>query len=303
MEYEQNFEHHPLVDALDHEILMHREVHFGGHFPTMIEYYREEKKGAQPEFRLEQIEKLAALEAEIGQNLAILFLAGSEMERVAEAKKFYKKLREIYEAENSKTPIPRLIADLILTEDEEAHAEIEAIVQQKEKIVPFLIDLLKNEELYDPLFPGYGQTPSLAVKSLGLIGDKRAIISLFESLGKGDFFADDQILEALKEIGEPAKKFLLRVVEGKPINEDNEKAAIALISFKDDDEEVAANSLRLLHDPDIQQDSCLATYLVFSCEGLKTPSQQAEFKSLSEDAKFKQLKTDMKIVIQGWKKQ
>jgi len=29
---DSSFEHFPLVDALDHEILMHRDAHFGGLF-------------------------------------------------------------------------------------------------------------------------------------------------------------------------------------------------------------------------------------------------------------------------------
>jgi hypothetical protein len=299
MEYDPN-EHYPLADAIDHEILMHREVHFGGHFPTMIDYYQKEGKGVQAEFDLARIEELAKLEGALGQNLAVLYLAGSEAEKVAEVKNFYKQLRSIYEINNPKNRIPQLIADLILTEDEEANEEIQVIVAEKERIVPFLIDLLRNEELYDPLFPGYGQAPSLAVKCLGLIGDKRAIISLFESLGQGDFFADDQILKALKAIGEPAKTFLLRVVEGKPINEDNERAAIALIQFKDD-EQVGHTCLRLLHDLDVQRDPCLPTDLVLGCEGLTDRAKRNEFIALSKEKNIpRQLQEDMKAIIHGW---
>ena len=35
----------PLTDELDHAILMHKDVHFGGNFSLMIEYYKEEGKG------------------------------------------------------------------------------------------------------------------------------------------------------------------------------------------------------------------------------------------------------------------
>ena len=74
--------------------------------------------------------------------------------------------------------------------------------------MPALIDLLRNEDFYDPLFPGYGEAPVLAAKCLGLIGDKRAIISLFEAIGEGDFFNEDIILDALHVIGNPARDFL-----------------------------------------------------------------------------------------------
>lgn len=301
MSYESDsFEEYPLADAIDHEILMHRDAHFGGHFPTMIDYYREERKGAILDVDLKRIERLALLEEQMKQNLAALFLSAHEMQRVADAREAYSQLKQIYEVNQVKNRIPQLIADLILTEDEEGESEIQALVAQKDKVVPILIDLLKNEDLYDPLFPGYGQAPSLAVKCLGLIGDKRAIISLFESLGHEDFFADDQIVKALKEIGEPAKEFLLRVVAGRPINEDNERAAIALISFRED-ENVAETCFDLLQALDVQQDPCLPTYLVLACEGLKNPAKREAFIQLSKEGHLsRQLKEDMKAIIHGW---
>jgi HEAT repeat protein len=295
-----SIEHFPLIDATDHEILMHRDAHFGGLFSIMLDYYRKEGKGAQSEFDLARIERLAALEDQLKQNLAPLFLTGNEAEKVAEARASYQKLRDIYAIQKPKTIYPRLIADLILAEEEEAEVEIAAIVAEKDKIVPALITLLRTEEMYDPLFPGYGQAPLLAVKCLGQIGDKRAIISLFEALGQSDFFADDQILKALQEIGEPARDFLLRVLKGRPLNEDNEKAAIALLAFKDQ-EVVADHCFELLQQPDVQKDPCLSTYLVLICVGLKDPDKRRAF---AEMAKRKDLPSllqeDMKGVMHDW---
>lgn len=297
----EEFEQFPLIDAIDHEILMHRDVHFGGKFPIMLEYYRQQGKGIQPDFSIERIERLAMLETQMQQNLAALTLAGNEAEKVAEAKSAYKRLRDIYEVKKAANKIPQLIADLILSEEEEPQAEINAIVSEKDKIVPALIDLLKTEEFHDPLFPGYGEAPALAVKCLGLIGDKRAIISLFEDLGHGDFFADDQVVEALKAIGEPAKTFLLRVLAGRPLNEDNEKAAIALIAFREDPQ-VASTCFDLLQQPDVQKDPCLSTYLVLTCEGLEIGSKREAFIEMTrQDRLPKQLREDMKAIIKGWK--
>lgn len=300
LEPNQPFEHFPLVDAIDHEILMHRDAHFGGRFPIMLDYYRKEGKGIQPEFDIARIERLAALEEQLKHNLAALFLAAHEMQKVADAREAYQKLRAIYEVKKPKTPFPRLIADLILTEEEEADEEIAAIVAEKNHIVPALIDLLRNEEFYDPLFPGYGQAPFLAVKALGRIGDKRAMISLFEALGHGDFFADDQIIKALKAIGKPAQEFLLHVIKGRPLNEDNEKAAIALIAFKDE-EEVTDLCFELLQQLDIQQDPCLPTYLVLICAGIKDSDKRQAFKEMSKDSQLSSLlREDMKGVIHDW---
>lgn len=225
-------------------------------------------------------------------------MESQEVERVAESREAYQTLRSIYEVKKAKSPYPQLIADLILAEDEEAASEIEAIVAHKDKIVPFLIDILRNETFYDPLYPGYGQAPFLAVKCLERIGDKRAIISLFEAIGESDFFVDDQIFKALKAIGEPAKEFLLHVVKGRPLNEDNEKAAIALIAFKDQ-EEVANACFDLLQESDILKDPCLSTYLVLASGGLKDPVRIQALKLLSKSDKISSLlREDIKNVIE-----
>ncbi len=292
-------EEFPLTDAIDHDILMHREVHFGGQFAIMLEYYRQEGKGVQPEFSIKRIEQLAELEKALNTNLAAIYLSGSEVEKIAEAKQAYQKLRQIYQISYSKNPLPRLIANLILAE-EETEEEIAAIVAEKDKAVPPLIDLLRAEEFYDPLFPGYGLAPSLAVKCLGQIGDKRAIISLFEAIGRGDFFADDAVIQALKKIDEPAKQFLLKVVKGRPINEDNERAAIALIAFRED-LEVAQTCFDLLQQPDIQKDLYLPTYLVLACTGLYGTPQQERFIQLAKQKDLPQLlHEDIIGVIHDW---
>jgi hypothetical protein len=293
------FESFPIVDSIDHEILMHRDAHFGGLFSVMLDYYANEGKGVQPEFDLPRIERLMAMEKDLKENLAALFLASDEMQKVSDAREAYAKLRAIYEVNNPKSIHPRLIADLILTEDLEGEEEVAAVAAEKGLIVNALIELLRQDELYDPLFPGYGLAPSLIIKALEKIGDKRAIISLFEAMGQGDFFADEQILKALKQIGEPSKEFLLKVLHGKPINEDNERAAIALIAFNDDPD-VTASALKMLHDPAVQNDPCLATYLILICAGLKTEKERAEFKAVGEKLKSKQFQEDVKTVIRSW---
>ena len=293
------FESYPVVDSIDHEILMHRDAHFGGLFSVMLDYYRDEGKGVQPEFDIPRIERLMHIEMQLKENIAALFLASDEMEKVADARAAYEKLRSIYEVTNPKSIHPQLIADLILTEDLEGEKEVAAIAVEKGLIVNALIDLLREDQLHDPLFPGYGLAPALIVSALEKIGDKRAIISLFEALGQGDFFEDEQILKALKAIGEPSKEFLLKVLHGKPINEDNERAAIALVAFGDDSK-IAEASLALLHESDVLADPCLPTYLILACAGLKNESQQKELVELGEKLKSKQHLEDIKTVVGGW---
>lgn len=298
---EEEFEDFPVAYAIDNLILMHRDVHFSGSFPLMLDYYRKEGKGVSQEFDIPRIEELQKLQDSTGKDPAVLMLSGAEAEKIAQAKQAYKTLRDIYHFKNAKNKHPQLIADLILSEEIEPDAEIAAIVTEKSAIVPALVELLRNEDFYDPLFPGYGQAPALAAKCLGLIGDRRAIISLFESLGESDFFNDDIVLEALHTIGEPAKAFLLKVLHGRPLNADNEQAAIALVNFKNDPE-VSAACLKMLKEIDLHKNEALATYLVLACEGLQDPAMRQAFIALTHDAATpKILKQDIAAVSKSWK--
>lgn len=297
MDESLSLDHFPLIDEIDHEILMHRDAHFGGLFSIMIDYYKDGGKGSQPEFELKRIKELEELEIQLKQNLAALFLTAQEIERVGDAKKAYKNLRDICELKKTTNLNPKLIAELILSEDEEPQEEIEALVKQKETVVPLLIDLLKKDELRDVLYPGYGKAAESIIRCLKRIGDKRAIIALFESIGTGDFFFDELIIEALKAIGDPAKRFLLTVLNKRPLNEDNEKAAIALKAFKED-KEVISSVLTLLEQPEVQQALCLPTYLALLCMGIQDPVQKQQVKLLSLNEKLPlALRQDLKNVL------
>lgn len=301
MNTEDFFENYPLRQELDIEILMHREVHFGGNFKIMLDYYRKNGKGIKPEFEFEQIRNLAEMELQVQKNLAAMILSGTDAEKVARAKEAYRRLRDLYDKEDLPNNFPLLIADLILSEEEMPQKEIEAIVKEKSAVVPSLLELLKAEDYYDTLFPGYGHAPTLAAHCLGLIGDKRATISLFEAIGEEDFFNEDIILQALKAIGTPAKEFLLQVVNGRPINFDNERAAIALLYFKEDPD-VSKTCLELLLDPEVRKDFALSTYLVLACEGLKDRELQEQLIQLAKDHQTpSSLVRDIKSISKQWK--
>ncbi len=290
-------ENFPITTALDNTILMHRDAHFGGNFSIMLEYYEREGKGIYKEIDLKQIQRLAELEKGAGQDLAPLLLSGAEAEKVGIARLAYKRLRDLYEDDSLAARYPRLLADLILSEEEEPTKEIEAVVKEKTKIVPAILEILRSDELKDPLFPGYGHAPALVARCLGLIGDKRAIISLFQMIGEGDFDDEAVALESLKNMGQPAKEFLLNVVKVKPYNMDNERAAIALLGFKDDPE-VAKACLKILLEPEVRVNMALASYLAFVCEGLESPEDRAKFAALANDPAIdKSLRQDILTIL------
>lgn len=290
----------PLLDALDSEIIMHRDAHFGGKFDFMLDYYQKGGRGVQDDFPLERILYLSELERQLKQNLAPMVLSGADAEKIARAKDAYKELRELYEKGGKKSPA-LFIADLILAEnDKEIEEAKDQIIKEGSSVVPLIIDLIQSEDFHDPLFPGYGLGPNLAIHCLGKIGDKRALIALFETLGESDFFSDEFVLDAIRAIGEPAKKFLMTVVAGKPWTEDNVKAAMGLLEFKNDPQ-VAKYCLDLLQKGEVFQDIALATYLILACEGLTEKQDQQALLKLAENPKIpKNLKLDIQTISHTW---
>ncbi|MEC7838970.1 MAG: hypothetical protein VX777_02900 [Chlamydiota bacterium] len=291
----------PLKDEIITAILMHREVHFGGSFNLMLEYYEGGGKGVSPDFTLENIVDLFQIEKKLEQNLAALILSGPDAEIVQKARESYKKLREVYQSESHADRYAQMIADLIFSEEEEPKKEIDVIVAEGKAIVPALIHISQSEDLQNPLYPGYGCAPHLATLCLGKIGDDRAVMALFEQIGRGNVQEEEEALSALRAVGEAAKEFLLKVVRSKPITEDNERAAIAIIQFKDDPV-VGDVCLELLQNEEIRQTLPLAAYLVLACEGLQKEEQRLLFKKLSRDPKTPTiLHVDFDVVMSSWK--
>jgi hypothetical protein len=286
----------PVGDEEVIEILMHREIHFGGKFSVMIPYYLKGGRGALHHIEMQKIEELAQLEIELGQDLAPLLLSGRDAEKIANAKAQYEKLKEVYEKE--RVGLERLITDLILTEEADPQSEREAICIHKNKLVPSLIDMLRSEELHDPLFPGYGLAPVEAAKCLGQIGDKRAVFTLFEEIGRGDFDRDEIILKAFKAMGDEGKKFLLSVIASKPIAEDNDRAAIALAPFQHD-KDVIDKTFELLNDPEVQNSSPFCNYLALLLGDLQDANSKERFKTIAKTAP-KDLQQEMMAIIKEW---
>lgn len=274
-----------IENAEDRMILMHRDAHFGGNFEQMLSYYKSGGKGVNPEIEIKRIQELAQIERETQRNLASQLLSSIDIEQIKTIRNVYIALRELYELPKSQNQYPRLLADLILSEEENPITEIDAIVAEKSKIVPELLVLLNSDNFANPLFPGYGQAPGLAARCLARIGDRRAMISLFEAIGESDVLAEEHLLDGLKAIGEPAKQFLLKVLQGKPIDRDNERAAIALVSFKDDPE-VASTALKMLCDPAAFADAFFANYLILICEGLQKREERERFALLTKEPAF-----------------
>jgi len=272
-----DFSSFPVTDQIDHDILMHKDVHFGGSFPLMISYYEKEEKGAIEDFSLDRICALALFEEKDQLSLSVEILTDEEQEEVTRAKEKYQTLKEVYELPKG---LVHKIADLIFSEDFEAEEEIEALANCPEAI-PLLIQVVQEESFYNPLFPGYGFAPLHAMKCLGLLKAKEAIIPLFESLSKIEFFGEEAVIHALFQIGTPAKEFLLSVLGKTPISKDNENAAIALLLFKEDPS-VPSTCLKLLSLPEVQERPVFFTYLLLFCDELKEVQEQEKLKELAD---------------------
>ncbi len=292
----------PLVDTVDMEILMHRNAHFGASFDMMLDYYHQEGVGVLPDFSLEQIQKLQHIEEEAGQDISELYLPEAAQHIVKAAQQAYARLRAVYGKEESEE-LAIKVSDLVLAEEDFPEKEIEALVETGREAVPALVELLRTEIFYDPLFPGYGRAPIFAAKTLAAIGDDRAITPLFDALGHDNFFTDEGIIRALCSFGESARDFLVQRVQQRPLSKDNDYAAIVLNAFPEE-ETIARVSLALLQDEDVLGKLSLASYLVFNCPGLTTSDERQTFCALARDEKTpKEIMREMKVVVKSWQRQ
>ena len=299
MENSENSHNAPVIDAIDMEILMHRDTHFGASFDVMLEYYQQGGVGVMPDFRIENIKKLQDLENEIGKNLSEIYLPESAKNLIQKSLKLYSSLREVYsKTHQDKQSI--LISDLILSEEEFPEKEIEALVQEKEKAVPALIHLLSASNFYDPLYPGYGRSPIFAAKCLSEIQDERAILPLFEAIGHENFFTDEEIIKALCSFGEKAKNFLIKILKSEPISKDNEHAIIALSGFPEDIE-IAQCALEVLQKEKVLKRPTLSSYLIFACSNLANKKDQQTLMDLAKKKSLPKLLIDeIHLVSKHW---
>lgn len=298
---ERSDERYELADSEDIDILMHRNAHFGGSFEVMLDYYQGEGKGIQEEFSPSRMEYLHSIEQKTGQDLSLQFFDSYERELVGRVREAYSKLRAIYDSTEDPEAPAKLIADLVLSEEEEPQEEITAIVKRGKLMVPYLLQLLNAQEFYLSIYPGYGQAPLLAAQCLGLIKDPEAIVPLFEALKSGDFFTEESVVGALAAIGDQAKAFLLRTVIARPLTPDNELAARVLTHFSENPD-VSHICLQQLDDPAVCKHENLAAYLVLACAGLTQPDEQKTFSELAHRAALQDFQQDIQAIVRSFKR-
>lgn len=288
----------PIIDTLDIDIILHRDIHFAKNFDIMIDYYLENGVGVMPDFSMDRIQHLQKLEKTLNKSLSE-YLPSTVNDIVARAKTLYTNLRENY-ANHGKNEVPVLISDLILSESEFPLSEINALITKGSEAVDALIHIINTIDFYDPLFPGYGRAPIFASHCLAKIGDVKAIPPLFEALGQENFFTDDAIIHALTQFGDKSKDFLINRMQQKPYTKDNIHAAITLTSFPDNPT-IAKTCLKILQDPEARKKDAFANYLLFGCSALTTESDRDRFKKLQKSTDFSSsLRSDMQTIIKSW---
>lgn len=251
-------EAHPLFEEEDRDILLHREAHFASSFALMLAAYEDETHAAVLDVSTDQIRRLHHLEEKLGKNLAPMVLHAQDAVMIAKIRKLYSILRETLS--EPKSPEMALIADLILSEEDPEETATRIANTNRTSATSSLIALIEHDLFYDPLWPGYGHAPSIAALVLGKWRAHDAIRALFSMLQHDSFDVQSAALTALRQIGEPAKKFCLKMLATRPICKDNEHAALALCSFAPDVEVFTAIQ-RELGDPTVQKHTSFVQYL------------------------------------------
>lgn len=223
-----------LSDEESQQIVMHRDVHFGGSFSIMLQYYeQEEAPGIQEDILVERIQELYQLENKMGKNIASFILTGKEAERVHFFRSLYHQFQELY-ALSPLHSTERLIAELFLSDGkwEEVLDTRDTSIPLKEKV---LIDILLNGEFQDPLAPGFGTVPQAIARLLGQIPSESSIHALFATIGCGSFDLEEEVIHALYVQGEKARCYCMRKARTSS-GRDLERALISLQAFSPDEE-------------------------------------------------------------------
>ncbi|NBO24206.1 MAG: hypothetical protein EBU93_03100 [Chlamydiae bacterium] len=294
---DESFGHIPLLDAIDLDILMHKDAHFGGNFSIMLEYYENDGIGVMPDFDIERIEELHKIEHSLQTSLSEQLLPLPAKQLVERSKKTYEELRAIYDQDVPS--LAKAFSDLILSEEEYPEKEIEAILQYQEQAFQPSVHLLNSSDYYDPLFPGYGRMPIFAAEILQKLQDERAIPYLFAALGQENFFTDDAIIHALISFKEKGKYFLLKRLTHEPFTKENMHAITALTALEDD-EEVAKVALMMLNHKALQDNENFLRYLIFACSGLKHEVDRMKFVDFQSSLKSKILQSECQVIIKNW---
>jgi len=285
-----------VFDEEDKEILMHKEAHFAGSFPLMIECYKKNGKGAVLDTSLTRLQTLFAKEKELNTSLAPFFLSGADAEMVAASKKLYTQLALLFEQDAP--PLSKAIASLILAEKKEEKEALKEVLEYQEKAIDLLIDVLKTPQLLNPLFPGYGKTPLLAGDALGILQAEKAIPHLFALSLEEDPAFEECARKNLKKIGTKAKDFLKKILEKTPISKAHESALFCLSSFSSPS--LSSFFFSLLQEK--YTELPFALYLALGCE-LLPQKQQEELKIFAKKPDLPDsLEKELQFLIKTWDK-
>ncbi len=250
-----------LTNESHHMILMLRDAHFRGHFDLMLQsFYNENFIGNNLNIDISEIEYLEKIEKKIQQNLAPLILSANEAERIYKSRLMYENLKKVYFLKNkNNNEKSKILADLLLIEFFPFDKEVNAVIQLKDDIIPDLLNIINNPNFYDPVFPGFGEIPKIAIECLSKINNPKVIPHIFSLLGKENL-SDDDLSFFLSQFNENAKKFFFKILISLPITKDHSIAAFCLTRFND--LETIKFCEELLYIPEYHKDPLLLYYLI-----------------------------------------
>ncbi len=275
-----------LIDEEDKKIILHREVHFGGSFPVMQEYYaNEDHRGVMDDISPERIKFLADVEVKLGKNLAPFLLSGSDAEHIARAKKLYKSIEHaINQAEEArKTDFSSGVkVDLltqILFEEGNKPWTLEQMQQFKE-FPEILFTLAASDEFRDELSPGYGKAPLEAIRLIGQLQISKGMDILFRVFPSASDDEEEVLIAALVSFGSKALDKTTQYLTSRPITPLHEKMASLLVAFLPN--QVALNAaLNMLCQRDIIE-TPVARWLLLVLEDLPKEERRTWVKKFQE---------------------
>ena len=222
-----------ITDEEEHSLLLHAAIHFGSNFQIMRAYYQKGGPGKTLDFCDSTLKTFCTYQKQ-NPHLLKTVLSHEDQHLIKKHLLQYEKLQEVYT--NPPDKLSTLICDLILTEFHDPIEEIQALIPYQMQAEKRLLTILTLDTFHSPLAPGYGLAPYNAAKALGLMQSKLAIKPIFGLMHSASFDHQELLIKALRQIGQEAKKNLLKSLTFPPFTVENASAAICLAPFSPDKE-------------------------------------------------------------------
>ena len=254
----------PTLDELDVSLLMQKNIHFGGSFQEMLEYYQDVSLlEHRDDIDIDRVSYLKEVE-DAGTDLEEL-LDEQTLEEIEDKKSLYSQIED--QAADSNNPEEQAIANLILCSEFDVEDEIITAANLGDDIVPYVLKIIERDDFYSKISPGQGRAPASAIRVLIALRDNSAILLLFSRMFNISTYTEGVFMQYFREFEAETKELIRRMLSGKTWSLDHERA-LSIATYLSFNQEIADECFAIIKDQSrCPKDEAYQTYLALVSNG------------------------------------